>query len=154
MSVYGDFVFVETATSTDLYFRSGTFYCSSTPNYDCLALYNLTTQTNAWSCGNTGSLQEQPTAKTQIAAKSSSSINNQLAVFPNPSTGLFYLKGLPAIGASTIQVFSTTGQLLQQLKVINPQEAQVVDLSNYTSGLYYIQVENEEGRVMKKIIVE
>ena len=154
VSVYGNFVFVETANSTDLYYQTGVFYCSSTPTYDCLALYNLSTQTNAWSCGNTNNLQEQPIAKTKISSKSSNTINNQLEVFPNPSTGIIYLKGLPATGVSNVQVYTATGQLLQQLRFINPQAVQALDLSNYTSGLYYVQVENEQGRVMKKIIVK
>ena len=154
VSVYGNFVFVETANSSNLYYQNGTFYCSSTPTYDCLALYNLSTQTNAWSCGNAGNLQEHPTAKTEISAKSSNIINNQIEVFPNPSTGIIYLKGLPATGVSIIQIFSTTGQLLQQLELVNPPTVQALDLSNYTSGLYYVQVENEQGRVMKKIIVK
>lgn len=154
VAVYGNFVFVETATSADLYYQSGTFYCSSTPTYDCLALYNLSTQTNAWACGNTGNLQQAPTAKTKISAKSATSLNKQLAIFPNPTTGFLYVEGLPTTGVSKVQIFSATGQLLQQLELVNPQAVQALDLSNYSNGLYYVQVENEEGRVMKKIIVE
>lgn len=153
VSVYGSFVFVETANSADLYYQSGTFYCSSTPNYDCLALYNLSSQTNAWSCGNTGDLQALPSAKLQTTAEQSIK-NKQLEVFPNPSTGIIYLKGLSTSDVSTIQIFSATGQLLQQVAFINPQEVQAIDLSNYNSGLYYVQVENEQGRLMKKIIVK
>jgi len=154
VSVYGNFVFVETTTSASLYYQSGIFYCTNSANYDCLALYNLSNKTNEWSCGNTGNLQEQPTAKTNISAKSSHTINTQLEVFPNPSTGIIYLKGLPATSISTVQIFSTTGQLLQQLELINPQGIQALDLSNYTSGLYYVQVENEQGRMIKKIVLK
>lgn len=44
------FVFVEDGDGGKLYFEDGTFYCASSTNYDCLALYGLNNPSANWAC--------------------------------------------------------------------------------------------------------
>ena len=39
-----------------LYFQDGSRYCQSTPNYDCIAAYGLSTEVSTWTCGGGTSL--------------------------------------------------------------------------------------------------
>ena len=55
------FLFIETANYQQLYFENGTFYCESTPTYDCLAAYNLTTPTEVWECSSQIMPEEEET---------------------------------------------------------------------------------------------
>ena len=46
-----DFLLVtDVAGIQKLYLDNGTFYCQNSPNYDCVAAYNLTNLTNTWDC--------------------------------------------------------------------------------------------------------
>lgn len=49
-----EFFYVEDAIGSNLYFQDGTFYCSASPNFDCLGAYGLTTVVDTWTCGDTG----------------------------------------------------------------------------------------------------
>ncbi len=50
-----DFLLVTDAAETQkLYLDNGTFYCQNSPNYDCVAAYNLTNLINTWDCSSAG----------------------------------------------------------------------------------------------------
>jgi len=44
------FVYIETASSSKLYYQDGTLYCTSSPNYNCPVLYNATQVAYSWNC--------------------------------------------------------------------------------------------------------
>ncbi len=46
-----EFLTVETASGTDLYYQNGTFYCSDAVGFSCAAAYGLSNIANSWSCG-------------------------------------------------------------------------------------------------------
>ncbi len=48
-----NFLEIKSATSTELYFQNGTYYCADAPGYSCAAAYSLTNVAATWSCGNT-----------------------------------------------------------------------------------------------------
>lgn len=57
-----DFLLVTDAAGTQkLYLDNGTFYCQNSPNYDCVAAYNLSNLTNTWDCSNAGPTTPPPT---------------------------------------------------------------------------------------------
>lgn len=45
------YLFVQSNGEGKLYFQDGTFYCSSTPTFDCLAAYYLEIPSRDWKCG-------------------------------------------------------------------------------------------------------
>ncbi len=57
-----DFLLVTDAAGTQrLYLDNGTFYCQNSPNYDCVAAYNLSNLTNTWDCTAAGPTPPPPT---------------------------------------------------------------------------------------------
>lgn len=66
-------------------------------------------------------------------------------VFPNPSSGLFYIKG--NVGSKPIMVYNTIGILVHSEKnLANP----FVDLSSLPTGIYLIRVGDETKRILKQ----
>lgn len=90
--------------------------------------------------------------KVFIALKAPVGINkaqtnkDELVLFPNPSAGVVNIKSSEKI--LEIKLFTSTGQLLQSFC---PGELEyIVNISNYPSGIYFIQI---NGRI-KKLIKE
>ena len=73
-----------------------------------------------------------------------------LTLFPNPAThrlDLFIGNGLPE---SQVTIIDMYGRIVEQVKV--PGYSYVIDLSNYTAGLYVINLRNGEQVITKKFV--
>ena len=78
--------------------------------------------------------------------------NEYLQIFPNPTTSTITLKGLSA--DSDIHIMNALGQTLFS-KTINQKDIEkIIDLSDFKNGMYYIQIENKETTVSRKVIKE
>jgi hypothetical protein len=79
------------------------------------------------------------------------SLLNQLEVFPNPSTsGVFELKGSTLDQINQITVLDVLGKQLLSITTI---EADLIDLSMFNAGIYYLQIKTAENIILKKIII-
>lgn len=67
-------------------------------------------------------------------------------VYPNPTNGIIKIKGDAKI--KSVEITNTAGQFLGNLP-----EAQQIDLTPFTKGVYYIKINLEKGKpIIKKII--
>jgi len=75
-------------------------------------------------------------------------INAQIAVYPNPTSQSLTIQSLnlPILNA---KLYTASGQLIQQQAFPNS-----LDVSNYSSGLYLLELQTENGVVLKKILVK
>jgi hypothetical protein len=71
---------------------------------------------------------------------------NEVSLYPNPTTGRLFING---IDIESIEVYSVEGKQLGQYKLMNNQ----VDL-DLASGLYLIKLNNINGSLLRKIIIE
>jgi hypothetical protein len=83
-----------------------------------------------------------------------SSLEKNVAIYPNPSTGKFRIEGIEEI--SSIKIISPEGRLIKKLSDFgNLNKEMEIDLSNYPDGMYFIQILWEDGlRSMNKLIKE
>lgn len=75
--------------------------------------------------------------------------NGDIAIYPNPTRGIVYVKGLA--DAESIEVFNVLGQrvLTQKIK----QGTEVLDISNLADGNYHLRViRNQESIFSAKIV--
>lgn len=77
---------------------------------------------------------------------------NILSVFPNPSTGKFYLRNISRKD-SEISIFDLFGRRIYHQYVDTPEDYQI-NLNTQNKGVYIIQVKNKEGKAVKKIIIQ
>lgn len=66
---------------------------------------------------------------------------DELTIYPNPTAGIVYVRN--AAGLS-ISVVSSDGRLLTQAA-----RADIIDISSFAAGVYFIRISDEEGRVLK-----
>ena len=77
----------------------------------------------------------------------------QIAAYPNPSTGVFRVQNLPVDAQVLIQVDNLAGATIFSEKV-NGQEEAVIDLTSAPSGMYFIKVVYGDQTITKKVTIE
>ena len=77
---------------------------------------------------------------------------NEVAVFPNPSYGLFELRELSQTEVNTVRIFDFTGKKLKEYKVMEDHNLPLLDLSNFKPGMYFAEISTSKGTIIKKLI--
>nr|WP_321222943.1 T9SS type A sorting domain-containing protein [uncultured Psychroserpens sp.] len=54
----------------------------------------------------------------------------------------------------SVRIFDALGKLMYFTKNINISEPTAIDVSNYSTGLYFVKINNLQGSVTKKLIIE
>ncbi|MEX6687386.1 choice-of-anchor J domain-containing protein [Danxiaibacter flavus] len=78
---------------------------------------------------------------------------NGYLVYPNPTTGMVLVQHLVLpVNLKSINVYSTTGQLVYSQNIASPSTNIYVNLSNLASGLYVVRLIYSDKNVSQKII--
>lgn len=83
------------------------------------------------------------------------SLNDYIVIAPNPTSAITQLKlDFPNIQNLEVRIYDQKGQLLQTLNDKNIQSNQyALDLSEYTNGVYFCQIQTNDDMVTKRIVV-
>ncbi|WP_281847443.1 T9SS type A sorting domain-containing protein [Olleya namhaensis] len=74
-------------------------------------------------------------------------------VFPNPSEGVFNIK-TKTINTFNISVYDVTGKIMYQKQDAKTNNNNYkLDLSKYSTGVYFLNLETETSKITKKLIV-
>lgn len=77
---------------------------------------------------------------------------SNLKVYPNPvTTSLIHIEGLSG-EENLLTLFTITGQILST-KMVRDVSA-TVDVSEFSSGIYFLGIEDNEGRITKKVTIQ
>lgn len=92
------------------------------------------------------------TATTTIQALSRQDFkfSNYFKLFPNPVSSTLNIETKDSIQISSINIYNTLGQLV--LVVPNAQNLKMVDVSNLSSGNYFIKINSDKGTSNTKFI--
>jgi len=67
-----------------------------------------------------------------------------LSLYPNPTTDLLYLKGFaPGFENNTGSIYTSDGLKIKEFIV--PPEFEGIDVSGYTSGMYFLALKDKSG---------
>jgi PKD repeat protein len=99
-------------------------------------------------CNSQTSVQTVSAATSVANALESAVIN----VYPNPSTGLFFLEVSGAEQAVNISIENIQGQVVYE--GVNTGNRMELDIRNQSAGVYMLHLSNEQGRVVRKLIVQ
>lgn len=75
-------------------------------------------------------------------------------VFPNPSSGVFNLKWEEQAAGATIRVFNTLGRAIHMQQLEGPANTAVLNLQQLAKGIYFVQIDTEKGKGIRRIVVE
>jgi len=85
----------------------------------------------------------------QSLSNSSNQLDTTITVSPNPTSEIVNIKASTSIG--NVQLFDVQGRLLQT-SVGNATNATTLDLSERTSGVYFVKVISNKGTRVEKIV--
>lgn len=74
----------------------------------------------------------------------------KLNIYPNPANEFVNVNS--SENAKSILVFNTIGEIVFEKE--NPSENEKIDLTSFNSGIYFIQLKNEEGILTRKLVVK
>jgi len=77
---------------------------------------------------------------------------SSIAVYPNPTSGQLSIK-FPAEDDYTLSFIDALGQIVQTEKIAAQKTAQL-NLNSVAPGVYMLKIENAEGFVLKRVVVE
>jgi len=72
-------------------------------------------------------------------------LNSNVSIYPNPTNGLFNVETTNEI--LKIEIYNVSGQLIYEAKNVN-----IIDITNKTSGLYFVNIVTKNGSVIEKLI--
>lgn len=76
-----------------------------------------------------------------------------LSIYPNTASENVFLKWNKTEEVS-IRIYNTEGKLMHYSKDVLINEPYNINIGNYASGLYFVKVNNRNGEITKKLIVE
>lgn len=102
---------------------------------------------NNWLLNNVGTITIDPTL---IALGTNDFANlNQITIYPNPSEGLFTIHNSSNLNTK-YTLRTITGEILQSRE--NALDEQSLNLAQYSQGMYLLELENQAGRSVQKLI--
>ena len=76
-----------------------------------------------------------------------------ITIFPNPSSGIFFIRFHEDSDLQRIEVFATDGKKIQE-DITDFNENIKINLSNLQSGVYYLKVRTKNDIYTKKLILQ
>ena len=77
---------------------------------------------------------------------------NASSIYPNPSNGSFSIETKTHL--DKINVYSQTGAFVKTIEVTDMSNKVNLNLTNFQKGIYLIELQNENEKTWKKIIIE
>jgi hypothetical protein len=91
---------------------------------------------------------------TQPTGIRKNTIDNTIAVFPNPAKTNFNIDLSDLKSTASIKIINSTGQVIQQLESEPNNAFKTITTIGWSSGLYVIELSTKDGVFINKILVE
>lgn len=104
-----------------------------------------------------GNIFAQPMIRLNLTIPSGLNEKNQSfesSIVPNPSSGQFSIRMNEQVNVSSIQVFSVDGKQVHFMSVGQTTQQVDMDLNELDKGVYFLQINSEQNRVVEKIVIQ
>ena len=122
--------------------------------------YSLTSLNIVWGIGpSTNVASEHSTfgSKTltfsALLANENFASMDKIAVYPNPSNGLFNISKNSMITINKVRVFDSNAKLLKEIDTEITDQNNSIDLTGLSQGMYFMELSNDSDQVVKKILI-
>jgi len=117
------------------------FYALSNPNLTCIQVDNAAYSSANWTnIDAITSFSENCSLSTGIDYHS---LNNVIKVYPNPTTGSVFLSE-----NYNVTLTNLTGKI-----IVQQQNTKAIDISNQSTGVYFILITDNKGQIVQRIKV-
>jgi len=77
-----------------------------------------------------------------------------ISMYPNPARNIVTITNSSNISLETAMIYDISGKLISNINLQDMQGEKVIDISNYASGVYMVQITGEQASVVKRLIKE
>ena len=85
----------------------------------------------------------------RIITATTEAMQDDIQIFPNPSSGIFMVKSLEII--SGLKVMNTAGKVVCQIRV--DADFSLIDLSGLNEGVYFVCIETKNSSFVRKLLI-
>lgn len=75
-------------------------------------------------------------------------------IYPNPTTGQFYIKSGASVNLDKVVIYDVSGRLISSIDVSSTSGVKTINLPRVKKGLYFVNLHDENRMITKKLIVE
>jgi len=122
-----------------------------------LLLYTLLLCLSGWTQDNpTGDGPKSSTPVNQPAARPNAAAEKSIVVYPNPSNGVIQITLSGFKGQrSELRIMNVIGNVVHRevLNDLDDRNTKTVDLSKFSSGLYYVKLQTDDFSEIRKVII-
>lgn len=118
------------------------FNAQNNPNLTCIFVDDATYSTANWTSIDATSHFVETQADCDALSINDETFKQNLELFPNPTKDIITIVNNKNIHISKITVSNTLGQ-----KILNISSTDKIDISNLPNGLYYVNIENNKGKI-------
>jgi len=79
--------------------------------------------------------------------------NDTISIFPNPATGEFFIRKDVSINVENASIYDVSGRLMLNIDITNTNEIITVNVSGWSKGIYFVNINYENTAISKKIIL-
>jgi len=123
------------------------FSAINNPNLTCIEVDDAVFSTANWTFIDAHTSFSEDCAAT--LGLEENTLLDTVSLYPNPSSGVFYIKGLQE--TSQIKIYDINGRTILTTSITNNQS---VDASNLPKGMYLVSISNPKGQITKKLIIK
>lgn len=122
-----------------------------------LLLYTLLLCLSGWTQDDpSGNGLKSNTAANQSAVRPNAGAEKSIVVYPNPSSGIIQiiLSGFKG-KRSELRIMNVIGNVVHRevLNDLDDRNTKTVDLSKFSSGLYYVKMQTDDFSEIRKVII-
>ena len=77
-------------------------------------------------------------------------MNQKIAIYPNPTSGILKVIVNPCNNSGKIIVKNISGMILKEVNIVSGEIS--INLSSYSSGIYFIEVITEKNKMIQKVV--
>ena len=74
---------------------------------------------------------------------------NEISIYPNPAKDFIKVSGNDRI--NSVKVYNCLGMMVEEIEV-NANKAEI-NISDYNTGIYFVDVKTENGNIVKKVVI-
>jgi hypothetical protein len=128
---------------------------------DFTFLSSLTSLNVIWAVGSSTNVANQhqtfgskALTFTTILGIEDIAFQDKIAIYPNPSDGIFTISKSNATTISKIKIFDASAKLLKEINPTPNDKENAINLSGFSKGIYFVEIANDESKAVKKIVVK
>jgi len=137
---------VEESDKNTLYNSTGIQYCQYFSNTNCAEAYGLTNIIDTWVCEGANFGEAFKIEKRRRL--------DETKIYPNPFANEFFIEYSENTENIHVKISDAQGRLIKQIpsKVFTGRSKYKLDMQEFDSGIYFIEVEDGPDRIVKKLI--